>query len=76
MLQSCTVLSAFICLSQPPVRSGSWLTSSSSFCAQPSVPPVPNYKLSMSIPEWLQAIQTYMKMLQYPLHSVYSCKKG
>ncbi|EOB04941.1 Vasohibin-2, partial [Anas platyrhynchos] len=32
---------------------------------QPSVPPVPNYKLSMSIPEWLQAIQTYMKMLQY-----------
>lgn len=33
---------------------------------QPSVPPVPNYKLSMSIPEWLQAIQTYMKMLQYP----------
>jgi len=30
------------------------------------VPPVPNYKLSMSIPEWLQAIQTYMKMLQYP----------
>ncbi|KAJ7407030.1 hypothetical protein WISP_129290 [Willisornis vidua] len=34
--------------------------------ARPSVPPVPNYKLSMSIPEWLQAIQTYMKMLQYP----------
>ncbi|NXN79795.1 VASH2 protein, partial [Bombycilla garrulus] len=34
-------------------------------CVQPSVPPVPNYKLSMSIPEWLQAIQTYMKMLQY-----------
>ncbi|KAM7118504.1 LOW QUALITY PROTEIN: tubulinyl-Tyr carboxypeptidase 2 [Ciconia maguari] len=33
--------------------------------ARPSVPPVPNYKLSMSIPEWLQAIQTYMKMLQY-----------
>ncbi|KAK2535621.1 Vash2 [Columba guinea] len=32
--------------------------------ARPSVPPVPNYKLSMSIPEWLQAIQTYMKMLQ------------
>ncbi|KAM7060745.1 tubulinyl-Tyr carboxypeptidase 2-like isoform 2-T3 [Acridotheres tristis] len=31
----------------------------------PSVPPVPNYKLSMSIPEWLQAIQTYMKLLQY-----------
>ncbi|XP_068259596.1 tubulinyl-Tyr carboxypeptidase 2 [Nyctibius grandis] len=33
--------------------------------APPSVPPMPNYKLSMSIPEWLQAIQTYMKMLQY-----------
>uniref|UniRef100_A0A8C6ZQL8 Vasohibin 2 n=1 Tax=Nothoprocta perdicaria TaxID=30464 RepID=A0A8C6ZQL8_NOTPE len=33
--------------------------------ARPSVPPVPNYKLCMSIPEWLQAIQTYMKMLQY-----------
>ncbi|XP_075564176.1 tubulinyl-Tyr carboxypeptidase 2 isoform X3 [Pelecanus crispus] len=31
----------------------------------PPMPPVPNYKLSMSIPEWLQAIQTYMKMLQY-----------
>lgn len=56
--------------------SGNCLTSSSSLCAQPSVPPVPNYKLSMSIPEWLQAIQTYMKMLQYPLHGVRSCKEG
>uniref|UniRef100_A0A7M4DW54 Vasohibin 2 n=1 Tax=Crocodylus porosus TaxID=8502 RepID=A0A7M4DW54_CROPO len=35
------------------------------YLAKPSVPPVPNYKLSMSIPEWLQAIQNYMKMLQY-----------
>ncbi|XP_077195008.1 tubulinyl-Tyr carboxypeptidase 2 isoform X3 [Paroedura picta] len=32
---------------------------------KPSVPAVPNYKASMSIPEWLQAIQNYMKMLQY-----------
>ncbi|XP_077668080.1 tubulinyl-Tyr carboxypeptidase 2 isoform X2 [Eretmochelys imbricata] len=35
------------------------------YLAKPSVPPVPNYRLSMSIPEWLQAIQNYMKMLQY-----------
>uniref|UniRef100_A0A8C9G8Q0 Vasohibin 2 n=1 Tax=Pavo cristatus TaxID=9049 RepID=A0A8C9G8Q0_PAVCR len=63
-------------LTQPPVGNGSCLISSSSPCAQPSVPPVPNYKLSMSIPEWLQAIQTYMKMLQYPLHSVHCCKEG
>ncbi|KAH0622717.1 hypothetical protein JD844_025257 [Phrynosoma platyrhinos] len=34
--------------------------------AKPSVPSVPNYKASMTIPEWLQAIQNYMKMLQYP----------
>ncbi|XP_062981644.1 tubulinyl-Tyr carboxypeptidase 2 [Elgaria multicarinata webbii] len=33
--------------------------------AKPSVPSVPNYKTSMTIPEWLQAIQNYMKMLQY-----------
>ncbi|XP_072503973.1 tubulinyl-Tyr carboxypeptidase 2 isoform X4 [Notamacropus eugenii] len=32
---------------------------------EPSVPPVPNYKISMSIPEWLHAIQNYMKTLQY-----------
>ncbi|XP_015283096.1 PREDICTED: vasohibin-2 isoform X1 [Gekko japonicus] len=32
---------------------------------KPSVPAVPNYKASMTIPEWLQAIQNYMKMLQY-----------
>ncbi|XP_054838024.1 tubulinyl-Tyr carboxypeptidase 2 [Eublepharis macularius] len=32
---------------------------------KPSVPAVPNYKTSMTIPEWLQAIQNYMKMLQY-----------
>ncbi|KAG9347547.1 hypothetical protein JZ751_005115 [Albula glossodonta] len=28
------------------------------------VPSVPNYKPSMSVPDWLQAIQSYMKMLQ------------
>ncbi|XP_044243763.1 tubulinyl-Tyr carboxypeptidase 2 isoform X4 [Ursus arctos] len=33
--------------------------------AKPSVPQVPNYRLSMTIPDWLQAIQTYMKTLQY-----------
>uniref|UniRef100_A0A8C5TD32 Vasohibin 2 n=1 Tax=Malurus cyaneus samueli TaxID=2593467 RepID=A0A8C5TD32_9PASS len=38
---------------------------SASRLARPSVPPVPNYKITMSIPEWLQAIQTYMKMLHY-----------
>ncbi|TKC35817.1 hypothetical protein EI555_019789 [Monodon monoceros] len=36
------------------------------FLAKPSVPQVPNYRLSMTIPEWLQAIQNYMKTLQYP----------
>ncbi|XP_019652996.1 tubulinyl-Tyr carboxypeptidase 2 isoform X2 [Ailuropoda melanoleuca] len=35
------------------------------FLAKPSVPQVPNYRLSMTIPDWLQAIQTYMKTLQY-----------
>ncbi|MBN3314985.1 VASH2 protein, partial [Atractosteus spatula] len=29
------------------------------------VPSVPNFKPSMSVPDWLQAIQNYMKMLQY-----------
>ncbi|XP_044905214.1 tubulinyl-Tyr carboxypeptidase 2 isoform X4 [Acinonyx jubatus] len=33
--------------------------------AKPSVPQVPNYRLSMTIPDWLQAIQNYMKTLQY-----------
>lgn len=33
---------------------------------QPSIPQVPNYRLSMTIPDWLQAIQNYMKTLQYP----------
>ncbi|KAB0394100.1 hypothetical protein E2I00_002886, partial [Balaenoptera physalus] len=36
------------------------------FLAKPSVPQVPNYRLSMTIPDWLQAIQNYMKTLQYP----------
>ncbi|XP_074078738.1 tubulinyl-Tyr carboxypeptidase 2 isoform X2 [Macrotis lagotis] len=35
------------------------------FLAKPSVPPVPNYRISMSIPEWLHTIQNYMKTLQY-----------
>nr|XP_020863467.1 vasohibin-2 isoform X2 [Phascolarctos cinereus] len=35
------------------------------FLAKPSVPPVPNYRISMSIPEWLHAVQNYMKTLQY-----------
>uniref|UniRef100_A0A3P9ANF1 Vasohibin 2 n=1 Tax=Esox lucius TaxID=8010 RepID=A0A3P9ANF1_ESOLU len=29
------------------------------------VPPVPNFKPSMSVPDWLLAIQNYMKTLQY-----------
>ncbi|KAF5916724.1 hypothetical protein HPG69_005519 [Diceros bicornis minor] len=36
------------------------------FLAKPSIPQVPNYRLSMTIPDWLQAIQNYMKTLQYP----------
>ncbi|CAN2390437.1 vasohibin 2 [Pristimantis euphronides] len=32
---------------------------------KPPVPPVPTYKTSMSIPDWLQAVQRYMKTLQY-----------
>ncbi|XP_057582929.1 tubulinyl-Tyr carboxypeptidase 2 isoform X3 [Hippopotamus amphibius kiboko] len=35
------------------------------FLAKPSVPQVPNYRLSMTIPDWLQAVQNYMKTLQY-----------
>lgn len=33
------------------------------------MPPVPNYKASMTIPEWLHEIQSYMKLLQYPFLS-------
>ncbi|KAJ6666920.1 hypothetical protein lerEdw1_018922 [Lerista edwardsae] len=40
--------------------------------AKPVVPSVPSYKASMSIPEWLQAIQNYMKMLQYPFFVKYN----
>ncbi|XP_024652264.1 tubulinyl-Tyr carboxypeptidase 2 isoform X4 [Macaca nemestrina] len=32
--------------------------------SMPSIPQVPNYRLSMTIPDWLQAIQNYMKTLQ------------
>ncbi|XP_043911435.1 tubulinyl-Tyr carboxypeptidase 2 [Protopterus annectens] len=32
---------------------------------RPHVPAVPTYKPSMSVPEWLQAVQNYMKALQY-----------
>ncbi|XP_003357637.2 tubulinyl-Tyr carboxypeptidase 2 [Phacochoerus africanus] len=35
------------------------------FLAKPSIPQVPNYRLSMTVPDWLQAIQNYMKTLQY-----------
>uniref|UniRef100_A0A8C6VRX6 Vasohibin 2 n=2 Tax=Elapinae TaxID=42168 RepID=A0A8C6VRX6_NAJNA len=38
---------------------------SADLLTKPSVPSVPNYKASMTIPDWLQAIQNYMKMLQY-----------
>ncbi|KAG8504430.1 Tubulinyl-Tyr carboxypeptidase 2, partial [Galemys pyrenaicus] len=36
------------------------------FLAKPSIPQVPNYRLSTPIPDWLQAVQSYMKTLQYP----------
>lgn len=53
-----------------PSDLGPWGTSlimsSLSTSLQPSVPQVPNYRLSMTIPDWLQAIQNYMKTLQYP----------
>ncbi|KPP66683.1 hypothetical protein Z043_114785 [Scleropages formosus] len=34
---------------------------------QPPTPAVPTYRPSMTVPDWLQAIQNYMKTLQYPL---------
>ncbi|XP_073484498.1 tubulinyl-Tyr carboxypeptidase 2 isoform X1 [Aquarana catesbeiana] len=36
-----------------------------SLLPKPTVPSVPNYKASMTIPDWLQAVQKYMKTLQY-----------
>ncbi|XP_037067041.1 tubulinyl-Tyr carboxypeptidase 2 isoform X3 [Peromyscus leucopus] len=48
---------AYIC---PPTREQLWPQP-----AEPSIPQVPNYRLSMTIPDWLQAIQNYMKTLQY-----------
>ncbi|XP_004694954.1 PREDICTED: vasohibin-2 [Condylura cristata] len=36
------------------------------FLAKPSMPQVPNYRLSTPIPDWLQAVQNYMRTLQYP----------
>ncbi|XP_042189402.1 tubulinyl-Tyr carboxypeptidase 2 [Callorhinchus milii] len=30
---------------------------------RPPIPPLPKYKVSMSIPEWLQTIQNYMRLL-------------
>ncbi|XP_053316664.1 tubulinyl-Tyr carboxypeptidase 2 [Spea bombifrons] len=33
--------------------------------SKPLVPAVPTYRASMSIPDWLQAVQRYMKLLQY-----------
>ncbi|XP_078505884.1 tubulinyl-Tyr carboxypeptidase 2 [Lissotriton helveticus] len=33
--------------------------------SKPSTPAVPSYKPSMSIPDWLHAVQNYMKLLQY-----------
>ncbi|MBN3297576.1 VASH2 protein, partial [Amia calva] len=35
------------------------------YLPKPPVPLVPNFKPSMSVPDWLQAIQNYMKLLQY-----------
>ncbi|KAJ8377783.1 hypothetical protein AAFF_G00253990 [Aldrovandia affinis] len=35
------------------------------YLPKPPVPSVPNFKPSMSVPDWLHAIQCYMKMLQY-----------
>ncbi|ETE70461.1 Vasohibin-2, partial [Ophiophagus hannah] len=54
-----------------------WLSTNLSLSRfmQPSVPSVPNYKASMTIPDWLQAIQNYMKMLQYPLFLFFVFKK-
>ncbi|XP_055495739.1 tubulinyl-Tyr carboxypeptidase 2 [Leucoraja erinacea] len=35
------------------------------FIPRPPVPLLPKYKQSMSVPEWLRTIQSYMKLLQY-----------
>ncbi|XP_030628696.1 tubulinyl-Tyr carboxypeptidase 2 isoform X1 [Chanos chanos] len=35
------------------------------YLPKPPVPCVPNYKPSMSVPDWLHAVQNYMKTLQY-----------
>ncbi|XP_070590540.1 tubulinyl-Tyr carboxypeptidase 2 isoform X3 [Erythrolamprus reginae] len=48
---------------------------SATLLSKPSMPSVPNYKASMMIPDWLQAIQNYMKMLQYPLFFILFFKK-
>lgn len=50
----------------PGPQSGFLTKGSRSAFLQPSIPQVPNYRLSMTIPDWLQAIQNYMKTLQYP----------
>lgn len=50
----------------PGPQSISLIKRSLSTSLQPSVPQVPNYRLSMTIPDWLQAVQNYMKTLQYP----------
>lgn len=66
------VLVAMCCASLPVAARRHWthcissINTSLSTALQPSVPQVPNYRLSMTIPDWLQAIQTYMKTLQYP----------
>lgn len=54
------------CPPGPDPQSGSLTKRSCSASLQPSIPQVPNYRLSMTIPDWLQAIQNYMKTLQYP----------
>uniref|UniRef100_A0A3B1IXI4 Vasohibin 2 n=1 Tax=Astyanax mexicanus TaxID=7994 RepID=A0A3B1IXI4_ASTMX len=40
------------------------------------VPLVPNFKPSMSVPDWLHAVQNYMKNLQYPSHETQNKDKS
>lgn len=64
--RSSLVVSALGLSPGPGPQSVSLIKRSLSTSLQPSVPQVPNYRLSMTIPDWLQAVQNYMKTLQYP----------
>ncbi|XP_030628697.1 tubulinyl-Tyr carboxypeptidase 2 isoform X2 [Chanos chanos] len=45
------------------------------YLPKPPVPCVPNYKPSMSVPDWLHAVQNYMKTLQYLTNGLTSLER-